>query len=62
MRFNISFSDLTAAITANNANAGGSVLNRGELGYIIRGIGLVQTLDDLGNIVVTQHNGTPAPS
>ena len=59
MRFNISLSDVTGAISNNNANAGGSVLNRGELGYIIRGIGLVQTLDDLGNIVVTQHNGTP---
>ncbi len=59
MRFNISLSDITDAISANNTNAGGSVLNRGELGYVIRGIGLVQTLDDLGNIVVTQHNGTP---
>ncbi len=59
MRFNLSLKNVTDAINANNANAGGSVLNRGELGYVIRGIGLVQTLDDLGNIVVTQHNGTP---
>src|SRR6202167_3090250 len=59
MRFNISLNTITSAIAANNANAGGSVLNRGELGYVIRGIGLVQTLDDLGNIVVTQHSGTP---
>src|SRR5215472_12232578 len=59
MRFNLSLNTVTNAISNNNANAGGSVLNRGELGYIIRGIGLVQTLDDLGNIVVTQHNGTP---
>jgi heavy metal efflux system protein len=59
MRFNISLSDITSAISNNNANAGGSVVNRGELGYVIRGIGLVQTLEDLGNIVVTQHNGTP---
>jgi heavy metal efflux system protein len=59
MRFNIALSDVTDAISANNANAGGSVVNRGELGYVIRGIGLVQTLDDLGNIVVTQRNGTP---
>jgi heavy metal efflux system protein len=59
MRFNISLSDVTDAISNNNANAGGSVLNRGELGYVVRGIGLVRTLDDLGNIVVTQHNGTP---
>jgi cobalt-zinc-cadmium resistance protein CzcA len=58
-RFNLSLQNVIDAINANNANAGGSVLNRGELGYVIRGIGLVQTLDDLGNIVVTQHSGTP---
>ena len=59
MRFNISLKDITDAINANSANAGGSVLNRGELGYVVRGIGMVQTLEDLGNIVVTQRNGTP---
>ena len=59
LRFNLSLNSITTAISANSASAGGSVLNRGEQGYVIRGIGLVQTLDDLGNIVVTQHNGTP---
>jgi cobalt-zinc-cadmium resistance protein CzcA len=59
LRFNLSLKNVTDAISANSASAGGSVLNRGELGYVIRGIGMVQTLDDLGNIVVTQHNGTP---
>jgi cobalt-zinc-cadmium resistance protein CzcA len=59
MRFNISLKNVTDAISANSSNAGGSVLNRGELGYVVRGIGLVQTLNDLGNIVVTQHDGTP---
>ncbi len=59
MRFDISLSEITSAINNNNANAGGSVVNRGEQGYVIRGIGLVQTLEDLGNIVVTQRNGTP---
>ena len=59
MRFNISLQNVTDAVTANSSNAGGSVLNRGELGYVVRGIGMVQTLDDLGNIVVTQRNGTP---
>src|SRR5437899_3292007 len=59
MRFNLSLKNVTDAISANSANSGGSVLTRGELGYVIRGIGLVQTLDDMGNIVVTQRNGTP---
>ena len=59
MRFNLSLKNITDAISSNNANAGGSVLNRGELGYVIRGIGLIQNLDDLGNIVVAEHKGTP---
>ncbi len=59
IRFNLSLKNVTDAIVANSANAGGSVLNRGELGYVIRGIGVVQTLGDMGNIVVTQRNGTP---
>src|SRR5215470_11121948 len=59
VRFNLSLKNVTDAINANSANAGGSVLTRGELGYVIRGIGLVQTLDDMGDIVVTQRSGTP---
>ncbi len=59
MRFNVSLKNVTDAISANSANSGGSVMTRGELGYVIRGIGLVQTLEDMGNIVVTQRNGTP---
>src|SRR5215813_2392232 len=59
MRFNLSLKNVTDAINANSANAGGSILTRGELGYVIRGIGLVQTLSARGNIVVTQRNGTP---
>lgn len=58
-RFNISLRAVTDAIRANSANAGGSVITRGELGYVVRGIGLVQNLDDLGNIVVTQKDGVP---
>jgi cobalt-zinc-cadmium resistance protein CzcA len=59
MRFGLSLKNITDAISANSANSGGSVLNRGQLGYVIRGIGLVQTLQDMGNIVVTQRDGNP---
>jgi cobalt-zinc-cadmium resistance protein CzcA len=34
-------------------------VERGDLGYVIRSVGLVQTLEDLGNIVVTERNGVP---
>jgi cobalt-zinc-cadmium resistance protein CzcA len=59
VRFNLTLANVEQAITANSASSGGSVVARGELGYVVRGIGLVQTLDDLGAIVVAQRNGTP---
>src|ERR1700719_2423533 len=58
-RFNLSLANVESAITANSSSAGGSVVTRGDLGFVVRAIGLVQTLDDMGAIVVTQRNGTP---
>src|SRR6516164_4762289 len=59
VRFNLSLANVESAITANSNSAGGSVVTRGDLGLVVRGIGAVQTLEDLGSIVVTQRNGTP---
>ena len=58
-KYNISLAQITHAINANNANAGGSIMDRGEQGFVVRGVGLIGGLDDLGNIVVTQKNGVP---
>ncbi len=59
LRYGVGLNDVTTAITNNSANAAGSRMARGEQSFVIRGIGLVRTLDDLGNIVVTQRNGVP---
>jgi len=58
-QFNLSLQQVITAIKANNANAGGSLLVRGEQAAVIRGIGLIRSLDDLGNIVVAAQQGTP---
>ncbi|MEO8875654.1 MAG: CusA/CzcA family heavy metal efflux RND transporter [Polyangiaceae bacterium] len=58
-QYNLSLNQVVSAIKSNNANAGGSVLVRGDQAAVVRGIGLVRSLDDLGNIVVSQHEGTP---
>ncbi|NLR57600.1 efflux RND transporter permease subunit [Chitinophaga polysaccharea] len=58
-QYHIALADVQAAINNNNANAGGSVFNIGELGYVVRGIGLVKTLESLGNVVVKSINGVP---
>ena len=57
--YNLSLSEVTDMIEKNNSNAGGSMLDKGDLSYVIRGIGLVKDLDDLGNIVVKSDKGVP---
>ncbi len=58
-QYKLSLSDVTDKIEKNNANAGGSMLSRGELSYVIRGIGLVKDLSDLGRVVVKTKDGVP---
>ncbi|MDG5799289.1 CusA/CzcA family heavy metal efflux RND transporter [Marinilabiliaceae bacterium ANBcel2] len=59
LKYDLDLEDVIEAVDINNANAGGGRVVRGDLGYIIRGIGLVRSLEDLGNIVVTSVKGTP---
>ena len=59
LRYKVSVNQVSTAISANTANAGGGRITRGEQSYIVRGIGMVHTLKDLGDIVVTQTNGVP---
>ncbi|MQY52087.1 efflux RND transporter permease subunit [Rhodocyclus tenuis] len=58
-KYNVSLAQISQAISNNNANAGGSIMNRGEQGLVVRGVGLIRTLDDMGTIVVTQKDGVP---
>src|SRR3954452_6779015 len=57
--YNVTLQQVFSALGRGNANAGGSFLEQGEQQYLIRGIGMLRSADDIGDIVVTQHNGTP---
>jgi cobalt-zinc-cadmium resistance protein CzcA len=50
---------VAAALAANNGNAGGGFYSEGGQFYYVRGLGRVETLEDIGNIVIAVHNGTP---
>jgi cobalt-zinc-cadmium resistance protein CzcA len=54
--FNLSLSDIFTAVESNNANSGGSYIERQDQTYFIRGEGMVETTTDLENILV-QYNG-----
>jgi len=58
-KYDLPLNVVIESINKNNANAGGSMLDRGDLTYIIRGVGLIKDLDDLGKIVVKTTDGIP---
>ncbi|MDR1170847.1 MAG: CusA/CzcA family heavy metal efflux RND transporter [Bacteroidales bacterium] len=59
VKYRLSLGEITESIERNNSNAGGSTLIRGDLSYVVRGVGLVRDLQDLGNIVVRTVGGSP---
>jgi len=59
VKYSLSLGEITESIERNNSNAGGSTITRGDLSYVVRGVGLVRDLQDMGNIVVKTVGGTP---
>ncbi|HET6805817.1 MAG TPA: CusA/CzcA family heavy metal efflux RND transporter [Frateuria sp.] len=48
-----------AALSANNANAGGGFYAQGGQFYYVRGEGRLRSLEDIGNVVLAVHDGKP---
>jgi len=55
----LSVPQVEASLAANNGNAGGGFYSQGGQFYYVRGLGRLQTLEDIGNVVLAVHNGTP---
>ncbi len=59
VQYGVTLTDVRSAIQANNRNVGGGYIVRGPEEYIVRGLGLAETLEDLGNIIIAERSGTP---
>ena len=57
--YGLTVKDVYEALGRNNANAGGGILPQNAEQYLIRGVGLVQNLEDIRLIVVKEVGGTP---
>ncbi|WP_240046280.1 efflux RND transporter permease subunit [Rhodanobacter glycinis] len=55
----LSATQVEAALAANNGNAGGGFYSQGGQFYYVRGLGNLSTLEDIGNVVLAVHDGTP---
>ncbi|UMY15651.1 CusA/CzcA family heavy metal efflux RND transporter [Methylobacterium organophilum] len=50
---------LVTALNNSSINVGGQTLNVGEQSAVVRGIGLIRDMDDIGDTMLTQVNGVP---
>ena len=57
--YGLKLNDIYTALARNNANSGGGILPHYSEQYLIRGVGLIQNLNDIGNIVLKEQGGVP---
>ena len=57
--YNITLQQMLTAIGNSNTNVGGRTVSFGDQSINIRGLGLVQSIDEVANIVLTQQNALP---
>jgi cobalt-zinc-cadmium resistance protein CzcA len=56
--YGLNIGQVEQALAANNVNAGGSFIERGQQAFNVRVVGLMQTVDDVGATVLKAQNGT----
>ena len=59
LQFNVPLPQVVAAVSASNANAGGSYLTMGSQSVNVRGIGLLRSIPEMKSVVLAERNGVP---
>lgn len=59
VNYDLSPLDVYEAVSNSNINVGGDVIQRGDQAYVVRGIGLLDKIEDIENILITVKGTTP---
>jgi heavy metal efflux system protein len=51
--------DVFNAVSKSNINIGGDIIKKNSQAYVVRGIGLLNDINEIKNIIVEDNNGTP---
>lgn len=51
--------DVYSAVARSNINVGGNIIERNNQAYVVRGIGLLNNINDIKNIIIQNNNGVP---
>ena len=57
--YDLSPLDVYEAVSKSNINVGGDIIQQGDQAYVVRGVGLLDKIDDIGNITVKLNGTTP---
>jgi copper/silver efflux system protein len=57
--YNVTIKQVYDAVEHSNTNVGAKVMELGDREFAVRGLGLIGSVDDIDNIVVTAAHGTP---
>jgi len=57
--YNITPLDVYEAVSKSNINVGGDIIVENAQAYVVRGIGLLNNMEEIGNIIVENIDGTP---
>jgi len=57
--FDLSPLDVYEAVSKSNVNVGGDVIEQGNQAYVVRGVGLLDKIEDIGNITIKLNGSTP---
>lgn len=58
-RYDVSYSDVVSALQTGNRNVGGQYVEIGAEEYLVRGIGMFKSLEDLRNVTIREIDGVP---
>jgi cobalt-zinc-cadmium resistance protein CzcA len=59
IKYGLTFEQLVEALQANNQNVGGGQIVRSGESLLVHGIGLTTNVEEIANIVIAAHDGTP---
>lgn len=57
--YNLSALDVYEAVSKSNINVGGDVIQKGNQAYVVRGVGLINKVEDIGNILIETKGSAP---
>lgn len=57
--YRLSLNQIYDAIAANNTNTGGGYIEEGDEALVVRGVGLLKSADEIGEIVIASYDGVP---